>query len=253
MKKLTTHHKLPIDPYEIFILLLTSLSFLTLIVLSVPYFDSAQQIALTLDLILSILFMLDFLYTLFTVPDKRAYLKWGWLDFLGSLPYLPFLRILRIFRAIRSLRVMQQNKFRKIWQDVKNRPERSTLFGVVLFGLILVSLSSYAILQIEILSPDSNIHTASDAIWWAMVTITTVGYGDFFPTTNGGRVVATILMLVGIGFFSAVTSYLSTTFISRGNRTTQKQNEDVITRLAVVEEQLRVLTEIFQDGSKDDE
>ena len=150
MKKLTTHHKLPIDPYEIFILLLTSLSFLTLIVLSVPYFDSAaQQIALTLDLILSILFMLDFLYTLFTVPDKRAYLKWGWLDFLGSLPYLPFLRILRIFRAIRSLRVMQQNKFREIWQDVKNRPERSTLFGVVLFGLILVSLSSYAILQIE--------------------------------------------------------------------------------------------------------
>ena len=75
-----------INPYDLFILSLTGLSFLSLAVLAIPYFDSAaQQIAISLDLILSLLFMLDFLYTLNTAPDKRAYLKWGWLDFLGKL------------------------------------------------------------------------------------------------------------------------------------------------------------------------
>lgn len=248
MKNLKTSHKLPIDPYDIFILTLTGLSFLSLIFLAFPSFDApAKQIAFSLDLIISLLFMLDFFYTLITADDKRAYLKWGWLDFLGSLPYLPLLRVLRIFRAIRSLRVLRQNNLREIWQAVKNRPERSTLLGVGLFAILLVSLSSYTILQIEKLSPGSNIQTASDAFWWALVTITTVGYGDHYPTTNGGRVVATVLMLMGIGLFGAITSYLSTSFINRGNRTTQKQNEDVIARLTVVEEQLRVLMEIIQE------
>lgn len=250
MKNLIADPKSQIDPYDIFILSITGLSFLSLIVLALPIFDTAaQQIAFSLDLILSLLFMLDFLYTLITAPDKRAYLKWGWLDFLGSLPYLPLLRALRIFRAIRSLRILRQNNLREIWQAVKKRPERSTLFGVGLFALILISLSSYAILYFELLSPNSKIQTAGEAFWWAVVTVTTVGYGDYYPTTNGGRVVAIVLMLMGIGLFGALTSYLSTSFINRGNQTTQKQNEDVIKRLAAVEEQLCELRDALREQS----
>jgi len=208
-----------IDPYDIFIIALTGISLLSLIVLALPYFDTAaQQIALSLDLVLSFLFMLDFLYTLMTAPDKRAYLKWGWLDFLGSLPYLPLLRVFRIFRAIRSLRILRQNSLQDIQKAIGNRPERTTLYSVVLFSIVLVSLSSYAIFHTEKLSPSNNILTARDALWWAVVTITTVGYGDKFPTTNGGRIVAIALMLTGIGIFSAITSYLSTVLINRGNQ-----------------------------------
>jgi len=257
MSKSPTPNKFQVDPYDIFILALTVLSILSLIVLALPYFDTAaQQIALILDLILSLLFMLDFFYTLMTAPDKRAYLKWGWLDFLGSLPYLPLLRVLRIFRAIRSLRILQQNSLRDIQQAVSNRPERTTFFSVAFFSIVLVSLSSYAIFQTEKLSPSANIQTGSDALWWAVVTITTVGYGDKVPTTNGGRIIAIALMLTGIGIFGAITSYLSTLFINRGQQIAEKhseeQNEAITQQLAVIEDQLRVLTEKIDQQSGQD-
>ncbi len=257
MSKSTTPNKFQVDPYDFFILALTVLSLLSLVVLALPYFDTAaQQIALILDLIISLLFMLDFFYTLMKAPDKRAYLKWGWLDFLGSLPYLPLLRILRIFRAIRSLRILRQNSLRDIQQAVSNRPERTTFFSVAFFSIVLVSLSSYAIFQTEQLSPSANIQTGSDALWWAVVTITTVGYGDKVPTTNGGRIIAFTLMLTGIGIFSAITSYLSTMFINRGQQIAEEQSEEqievIMQQLAVIEEHLRVLTEnIDQQSLKD--
>ncbi len=121
-----------------------------------------------------------------------------------------------------------------------------------MFALILVSLSSYAVLQLEKTSPDGNIKTVSDAFWCAVVTITTVGYGDYHPTTDGGRVVAIVLMLMGIGMFSALTSYLSTSFINRGHQATRKQNEDAINRLAAVEEQLLELTKMMRGRSNQD-
>lgn len=240
--------KYSIDPYDIFIILLTGVSLLSLIILAVPYFDStAQQIALALDMVISILFMLDFFYRLLNSMDKKEYLKWGWLDLLGSLPFLPLLRILRIFRAIRSLRILQNNSLREIGHAIGNRPERTTFFAIILFSIILVSLSSYAIFYTEQLSPTRNIQNASDALWWAIVTVTTVGYGDKFPTTNGGRIVAIMLMFTGIGIFSAMTSYLSTLFINRHesqkDQITKEHNEIVLQRLAAIEDQLRELSD----------
>jgi voltage-gated potassium channel len=246
--------KLNSSPYDLFILSLTGLSFLSLAVLAIPYFDSAaQQIAISLDLILSLLFMLDFLFTLHTAPDKRAYLKWGWLDFMGSLPYLPLLRILRVFRAIRSLRIVRQNNLFEILQAIKKQPERTTLYSVTLFSIILVSLSSYAILQTEKSSPYSNIQTISDALWWALATITTVGYGDRVPTTNGGRIIASVLMLMGIGVFSVLTSYLSSLFINRGHQTLKTDNEYLNQRLTAIEEQLKSLTEQLKESSEQED
>jgi voltage-gated potassium channel len=246
MSKTTFPKKLIVDPYDIFILALTCLSFLTLIVLVLPFVPTTtQQIALSLDLIISVLFMLDFFYTLITAEDKRAYLKWGWLDFIGSLPYLPLLRVLRIFRAIRSLRILQHNSLRDIGQAIRNRPERTTFFSVILFSIMLIALSSYAILYVERFSPSQNIQTAEDAFWWSIVTVTTVGYGDTYPTTQSGRIIAIALMLTGIGIFSAMTSYLSTMFINRRKRDeegdTDEQHENLLQRLAAIEDQLTVL------------
>lgn len=244
MSKTIGNGKLQFDPYDIFILAITGLSLFSLIILAVPYFDSAaQQIALSLDLVLSFLFMLDFFYSLYSTNNKQEYLKWGWLDFLGSLPYLPFLRVLRIFRAIRSIRIIRQNNLQEIRRDLKNRLERTTFFSVLLFCILLVSLSSYAILQTEKLSPSANIKNAGDALWWAVVTVTTVGYGDIFPTTNGGRIIAIVLMLLGIGFFSVLTSYLSTLFINRGSKIDREQNEELLHRISAIEQQLNDLNE----------
>ena len=62
--------------------------------------------------------------------------------------------------------------------------------------------------------PTSNIHTASDAIWWGLVTITTVGYGDRFPVTDGGRIIGVFLLFAGIALFSVLTGFIANAFLA---------------------------------------
>ncbi|WP_306171340.1 potassium channel family protein [Porphyromonas gingivalis] len=70
-----------------------------------------------------------------------------------------------------------------------------------------------AILQVEN-APTSNITTAEDAIWWSYVTITTVGYGDKYPVTTEGRIIAMFLMTAGVGLFGTFTAYIASLFVS---------------------------------------
>jgi voltage-gated potassium channel len=70
------------------------------------------------------------------------------------------------------------------------------------------------VLIVEAKNPDANIQSPSDAIWWSYVTITTVGYGDRYPTTNWGRIVGVLLMTSGVALFGVFTSFLANTFLS---------------------------------------
>jgi voltage-gated potassium channel len=83
----------------------------------------------------------------------------------------------------------------------------------------MVIFSAIAILQVED-DPSGNIKTAEDAIWWAYVTVTTVGYGDKFPVTTEGRIIAAVLMTVGVGLFGTFTAFLASWFV------TEKQEDD---------------------------
>ncbi len=83
----------------------------------------------------------------------------------------------------------------------------------------MIIFSAVAILQVEN-APNSNIKTAEDAIWWAYATITTVGYGDVFPVTTEGRIIAAALMTVGVGLFGTFTAFLASWFV------TEKKQED---------------------------
>ena len=77
-----------------------------------------------------------------------------------------------------------------------------------------MSVSSVLILQFESRSPDANITTGGDALWWAVVTITTVGYGDYYPVTSLGRLVAVFVMFSGIGIIGALASILAALLVS---------------------------------------
>ena len=68
-------------------------------------------------------------------------------------------------------------------------------------------------LQAESRSPDANITTGQEALWWALVTITTVGYGDFFPVTGPGRLIATFVMFAGVGIIGALASILASILV----------------------------------------
>lgn len=109
--------------------------------------------------------------------------------------------MLRGLRATRLLTVV-----------VLRKRSHSTFAAAALLALIFVFGASTAILHFERL-PESNIRTAGDAIWWAVATITTVGYGDRYPVTAEGRVVAAMLMVAGVGLFGAFSAALAAWFL----------------------------------------
>jgi voltage-gated potassium channel len=97
-------------------------------------------------------------------------------------------------------------------RSVVARRAESSLMTAGLVGLAVLVLASVAILQVE-QDPSSNIRSADDALWWAVSTMTTVGYGDVYPVTPEGRLVGAGLMVVGVGLLGVFTAFLASRFV----------------------------------------
>lgn len=104
-----------------------------------------------------------------------------------------------------------------------------------LLALLFVIAGSTAILHFETL-PESNIHTADDAIWWAISTITTVGYGDRYPVTTEGRVVAALLMIAGVGLFGTLLATLAAWFLRPEEEATNAELAELRAEIAALRE-----------------
>lgn len=230
--------------YDIFILALTLISLGTLVILVVPGInEEAREVAFFLDTLICLVFLFDFFLTLIRAPDKLAYLKWGWMDFLGSLPALPAFRLFRLWRFVRVVRILRRARIRDLWRTFRERRAESTLLITIFLVILVLGFTSFVILIFEAPAPQANITTATDAIWWSLVSVTTVGYGDRFPVTQQGRLVAVLLMVVGIGLFSVVTSYLSSGFLAPGDGKQNDELAEMRARLEAIEGQLRELNQ----------
>ena len=168
---------------------------------------------------LCIIFLFDFFRSLRMATDKGGYFfrSGGWLDLLGSIPFSAFaiFRIARLFRIVRLLRKMTGGELEGIFT---RRLAQSTLLFTLVAALILVFTIAWLVLLSEQNAPGANIKTYHEAVWWAFVTITTVGYGDYYPVTGWGQSFAVILMFFGLGIIGVLSSYLSSTFISLQRR-----------------------------------
>jgi voltage-gated potassium channel len=140
-------------------------------------------------------------------------MRWGWVDLIASIPMIEPLRAGRLLRLIRLLRVMRafQGTGHVIRHIYKNKA-KGAVITVSLIGILLTIFCSIAILYFE-KDPGSNIKTAEDAIWWVFTTVTTVGYGDKYPVTSGGRIIAMILMTSGVSLFGVFTAYIASWFV----------------------------------------
>lgn len=103
---------------------------------------------------------------------------------------------------------------------------------VLLIVLVLNLIAAAMVLEFERGNPDANIASYPDALWWAVTTITTVGYGDRFPMSSAGRAVAVVLMIAGIAMFGVITATIAAYFVE------QKAKEDVASRLDQIMERL---------------
>jgi voltage-gated potassium channel len=198
-------------PYLLFMLTL-SLFALGLLALDTLFSldPRTREIIAGLDNAVCALFFLDFLITFWRAEDRKVYfLKWGWMDLLSSIPMVDELRwgrvarVFRIFRILRGLRAA-----RLLAEVVVVRRAQSAMLTAALLSMMLVVFAAIAILQLET-DANSNIRTAEDALWWSLSTITTVGYGDRYPVTSEGRLLASGLMIAGVGLFGALSGLVA--------------------------------------------
>jgi voltage-gated potassium channel len=210
------------NAYNIFILVLTIYSLALMVLLLMPLNPETRTLVNLYDNAICIIFLIDFTMNLAGSRPKRAYFvtRRGWLDLIGSIPsfgFIPFtalFRLARLSRLTRITRLMRGQAGKDLVLDVlANRSQYATFITILLAGMVL-SVASVLILQEESRSPDANIKTGGEALWWGIVTITTVGYGDFYPVTTLGRITAIFVMFSGIGIIGALASILASILVS---------------------------------------
>jgi voltage-gated potassium channel len=203
-------------------------------------FRGDPQILLILgyaDDLVCIIFLSDFALTLWRAPRKwRYFLTWGWLDLLSSIPTLDIARWGRIARIARLLRVLRAVRASRLLGKLLMRHRgQSAAVAAALLALFLIVGSSAAILRFEDL-PNSTIKTADDAVWWAFATITTVGYGDVYPRSTEGRLIAALLMTAGVGLFSAFSGALAAWFLKPEEEATDEEMAALRAEIAALRE-----------------
>lgn len=169
------------------------------------------------------MFLLDFALRMKRAESKAAYFfrGRGWLDLLGSIPSFGFfrftvlLRLARLSRLARISRLFRRQRKEDLVRDVLANRGQYAVLVTMLTALLVLTVSGVMVLQFESHSSDANIKTGGEALWWSIVTLTTVGYGDYYPTSFGGRIVATFVMGVGIGIIASLASILARVMIDR--------------------------------------
>ena len=199
--------------YELFVFLITLLSIVNNVLWFFALEPYTRNVIQIIEYVISIFFLLDFFTRLIRARSKRVYFfrNYGWLDLVGSLPIFG-LRLARLVRTLVMGRRIRRDDLSEMSVVIIQQRAQSTLLAVIFLALVIFEVSGIAILKVETISPEANIQTAGDALWWAYVTVATVGYGDRYPVTTDGRIVGILLMTAGVGLFSVLTSYLADWF-----------------------------------------
>jgi voltage-gated potassium channel len=210
--------------YEIIFIIL-ALFVVTITIMDLAgYIDLESNVTLSLlDSIILALFIVEYTVRIIIYKGKKSkFIKENIIDLIAI---IPFSSLFRVFRVFRLLRVLKATKFLKVLKIFKAGAFMSkSLKGfsallktngfiyIIYISLATMLIGSAAIYLFEYREAGKSF---MDALWWSIVTVTTVGYGDISPVTTIGRIVAIILMITGIGFIGVMTSTLATFFISK--------------------------------------
>ena len=218
---------------------LLALAVLLVPVLVVPLLTELPEAAVTtlavLDIAIWAVFALELGVRLYLTPEgKWRFLRREWATVL--LVVVPFLRPLRVLQLLRLTAVLGV-----VGREARRIFLHHNLHFIILLTALLVFGAAGLALAVE-QNAGGSIDSFGDALWWATTTITTVGYGDTYPVTSSGRVVAAVLMVAGIAFFGVVTANLATYFLERSKEEDQAEEVDrldeILRRLETIERRL---------------
>lgn len=200
--------------YELFIAAVSILSVFNMLLAYIPGVDQdAINVVGLINVVLTLLFIFDFGLRLATAPSRSHYFfrDYGWADLLAVIPAL---RIFRLFRIYKAYRIIHKYGGRYIISYLSTNRAASALYILVVMVILIIETGGFMVLQAERAATSANIQTASDAIWWTYVTITTVGYGDRFPVTAQGRLVGILVMTTGVAVFATFAGLISSKLLA---------------------------------------
>ncbi len=183
------------------------------LVFDVP--EEIRRLVFYIDTTICGLLFVDFAIRFGQAESKLRFMKWGWFDLLAAIPAIETFRILRVVRVVRVLIAIRS--FRRLYHILWDNKASAGLTGVLVLTFLVISFGSTGVLIAELDEPGANIHTANDALWWSITTTTTVGYGDKYPVTTAGRIIATFLMIAGIGMFGTLSGVAASIFLGKND------------------------------------
>jgi voltage-gated potassium channel len=179
--------------------------------------------------------LVEYAVRLVLTPDRRGYLKRRWVE--PATVVVPPLQGWHLVGMEKVSLLVSEGELR-----AETILKHHSLFRVLIAAAGTLFLGAWLVLLFEEKAKGSNIHSYPDALWWAIVTVTTVGYGDRYPVSAGGRAVAVVLMLVGIGLIGVLTATVASVFVKEhtdANKEAFKKGHDELgQRLSVISDRL---------------
>jgi len=194
--------------------------FASIAIMGLETFDlpkSLQESLFVADVTLSLIFVIEYVLRIATSDSKRGYITsfYGVIDLVALLPILVHaaasLRVLRLLRVLRVLRLLKvtrdTNALDRYSQALRSIAAEATLFGSVAF--VFITSFAFLIYEVEHEAQQDVYSNVFDSVWWAVISLTSVGYGDVYPITTAGRILTLAMVLTGMGIVAVPTALLA--------------------------------------------
>lgn len=192
------------------------LALVSIFIVSIQFFnilipENVLHTLIKIDDLIYVVFVIDYVTRLSLSKNKKDFIKNNKIDLISLIPFNAIFKSLRILKLNRLLKLGRLVKISVLFARFKDDSKlffKTNHFGYVLITtIILIFLGAIAMSYLENMD-------IGDSIWWSFVTTTSVGYGDIYPTTNLGRIIAILLMITGLGFVGMLSGTIATYFLS---------------------------------------
>ena len=173
------------------------------------------------ELIVTLIFAIEYGLKIWVAPLKLRFIKATWLDLMAIMPLMRVFRLgraLRMFRLFRLVRAIRMGSFvERALQPKTDFAQKTDTSVIALYLIFAIIFGTIGIMIFEQNPINDGFKTIWDGLWWCIVTLTTVGYGDISPVTYGGKIVAALIMFIGLSFYALLTGTISTMLIERAH------------------------------------